>query len=134
MRRPYTHTFDVSERLDHFFVTQAGQAGKINFTADCVLRQIANVAELLPRNSRPPHLSDAQVLDGLRRQLPARSFFQPAVNSGGGFGAQLLKDDGARQHFKTGLAVGHLAWPDPGNNRSKDDIGFRKMVNGLFHG
>src|SRR5579871_793936 len=134
MRSPYANTFDVSEGFDNLFIAHAGQESKINLATDCVLRQVAYIAELLPRESSPPHLAHTQVLDGLRREWSACSFFQTAIDGSRGFGAQLLKDDGARQHFKAGIAVGHLAGDYPGDNRAKNYVRFLKMIKGFFHG
>ena len=101
-----------------------GRRAKSTLPLRCVLGQVAYIAKLLPRESGPPHLSHAQVLYGLRRERSACSFFQPTIDSAGGFGAQLLKDDGARQHFEAGIAVGHLAGAYPGDNRGKNYIRF----------
>jgi len=122
VRCPDADTFNVSKRLNDRFVAHGGQAGKINFAAQRMLRKVAYVTQLLPRKPGAPHLSDAQVLYALRRQLSACGLFQATINRGGGLGAQLLEDDGPRQHFKRGIAVGQLARPDPGNNRSKNDV------------
>src|SRR5436190_18558045 len=120
MRSPYAHALDVSERLNDLLIAHGGQAGEINFSAQRMLCQIAYVTELLPRETGAAHLADTEVLNGFRRQPSARGLFQASVDGGGGLGAQLLEDDGTRQHFKRGITVGQLTWPDPGNNRGKN--------------
>src|SRR5262249_29732798 len=131
---PYADAFDVSKRGDYLLIGHLGQFGEIHLAADGMLGQIADVTQLLTRKTGAPHLAHAQVLDGLRSERASGGFFQAAVDGPRGFAAELLENDGPGQHFKSRLAIRHLAGANTGNNRGKDCVGFFEMVNGSFHG
>src|SRR5215469_118588 len=119
VRCPLSNTFDVRKSNHHLFVGQPMQIGKIHLAGKRMLRQVADVSDLLPGEASPAHLAHAKVLDSLWRDFPARSLLQPSVDGARSLAVELLKYNGPRQSFKRSLAVGNFAGANPSDDRGQ---------------
>ena len=126
-----------------------GRLAKSTSRAMVLLRQVANVAELLAGEAAGAHLvfgegehgfgRDAEAaVEGALGVLPADSLLagvlQALVDGAGGGAGELLEDDGADHGFKGCRPAVEAERADTGDDRGHDGIGFFQVVDGAAHG
>src|SRR5262249_52605866 len=127
MRGPFANALDICERGYYFFIRHPVQIGKVNFSREGMLGKIANVADLLPGETRATHLSDTQGLNCFRGNRSSGGFLKTTINRARRLAAQLLKHNGARQRFKTRFAVSDFVGSNAGNDGSNYRIALLQM-------